>query len=233
MTRLAENRDTPLTAEEIASEALHLFDAGDEPSIRRLASALRVAPSAIYHHYPSRAKIVEAAVQLVWNEVTEEGYAMIPDPFAADPADVLVAAGIATRRVWHRHYRLAPAMAATPESTEFLTNTLALMANVFERLGLPGESAGACFHTYASFTLGSVLFSVARRLANEHLEGEEGEIPASDRFRSEYDPASAGLSSEATRLALDEVMDVSASDPVRDEELFANGLRRLIASFAD
>jgi hypothetical protein len=52
MTRLARNRDTHLTREEIAAEALRCFDeSASAPSIRHLAEVpLRVTPSAIYPH---------------------------------------------------------------------------------------------------------------------------------------------------------------------------------------
>lgn len=229
MTRLADQRDTHLTPEEIATETLAQFNSpGGEPSIRSLAAALKVKPAAIYHHFPSRAAVVEAAVELVWQEVNEEGYAMIPDPLTAEPEDVLFAAAIAARRGWLRHYRLASYMAATPESTEVLSNALALLANVFERLGHPGEDAFGRFHSYASFTLGSVLFAAARLRANEGLEDAEGKAA---RFHSEPDPEEAARSSEETRSSLDAVVDISVVDPDRDEQLFAEGLRRLIASF--
>jgi AcrR family transcriptional regulator len=233
VTRLAEKRDTHLTPAEIAAETLAQFDRPEgEPSIRSLAAALRVKPAAIYHHFPSRAAVIEAAIELVWQEVNQDGYEMIPDPLAADPADVLVAAAIATRRGWLRHYRLAPYMAATPESTDFISTALALLANVFERLGYPGEEASGRFHTYASFVLGGVLFAAARLSANERLEKaskDKGE-PV-ERFHSEVDEEDASHSDETTRISLDAVMDISSIDPERDERLFVDGLRRLIKSF--
>jgi len=232
VTRLAEQRDTHLTPAEIAVETLAQFDApGGEPSIRSLAAALKVKPAAIYHHYPSRAAVIEAAVALVWQEVNEEGYAIIPEPLSAEPEDVLVAAAIAARRGWLRHYRLASYMAATPDSTEVLGNALALLANVFERLGYPGEEAFERFHSYATFTLGSVLFAAARLRANEELEQAGDDEGGTGRFHSEPDPEDAAQSSEETRSSLDAVVDLSVVDPDRDEQLFAEGLRRLIASF--
>jgi AcrR family transcriptional regulator len=230
MTRLAANRKTHLTPAEIAAETLRQFDAGgDEPSIRSLAAALKVAPSAIYHHYGSRTGIVRAAVALVWDQATAELLALVPMPFDADPADVLVASGVATRRAWLAHYRLAPYMAATPESNEFVTNALGLLANVFERLGLEGERAAAALHTYSSFMIGAVLFAAARCAANEQL--------AANGRSSSYVSGAGGTptrrSSKRTRLSIDQVMDISISDPARDEELFAEGLGRLVASLQD
>jgi AcrR family transcriptional regulator len=231
MTRLAAKRDTHLTPAEIAAEALRQFDAGgDEPSIRSLASALKVAPSAIYHHYGSRADIVHAAVALVWDQATTELLELVPMPFDADPSEVLVASGIATRRAWLAHYRLAPYMAATPESNEFITNALGLLANVFERMGLEGDRAAAALHTYSSFTIGAVLFAAARRAANEQLEANGSGPP-----REDFAPrsSSVGGSTEGTRASIAEVMEVSVTDPERDEKLFAEGLERLVASLRD
>src|SRR5437879_4856974 len=139
MTRLAANRDTHLTQGEIAQEALRLFDQGPgEPSIRTLAFALGASPSAIYHHFPSLAAIFQAAVELVWDQSTIELLKLLPNPLAADPVKALVASGVATRRTWISHYRLARYMAATPGRSEFTINALSLMTSLFERLGLDG-----------------------------------------------------------------------------------------------
>jgi AcrR family transcriptional regulator len=231
MTRLAANRETHLTPAEIAAEALRQFDApGDEPSIRSLAAALKVAPSAIYHHYGSRADIVRAAVALVWEEATQELLALVPNPFEADPGEVLVASGLGTRRAWLAHYRLAPYMAATPESNEFVADALSLLANILERMGLTGERAASALHTYSSFMIGAVLFAAARCAANEQLEAQTGNGRPEGGYVAGSGRRAAQRSSEETRVSIDEVMDLSVSDPARDEELFADGLRRLVAS---
>ena len=137
MTRLAHDRDTHLTPPEIAAEALRQCEENrSEPSIRSLASALRVAPTAIYHHFPSRALIVRAALELVWAEAMDE-----------------------------------------------------------------------------AFTLGSVLFAANRRIANAEL--------APDRV--------GGWS--LSGAPFDAVVDLSVVDRERDEQLFAQGLDRLLRSF--
>ena len=228
MTRVAQGRDTHLTRDEIAAAALAEFDRGREPTIRVLAKALRVSPAAIYHHFDSRAAIVDGAVELVWSEVVAEGSELVPDPLDAEPVEVLMGAALATRRAWMRHYHLAPYMAATPGTSDFFSGALAVFANAFERLGLEGADAPATFHAYASHMIGAVLFAAARRAAKHARRGGPGAPEAlSHRAR----PEAAGLASKATRRSLDEVMEISAVDPMRDEQLFARGLRRLIASF--
>src|SRR6476619_471909 len=98
MARIAADRETHLTPAEIAQEALRQFDeSGKEPSIRSLAAQLRVAPTAVYHHFPSQAAIYQAVVELVWAQATTHLLELVPRPLKADPVDVLVASGIATR----------------------------------------------------------------------------------------------------------------------------------------
>ena len=107
-----------------------------------------------------------------------------------------------------------------------------LQANLLERMGLEGEDAAIPFHAYASYTLGASLFAATRRVANEQLARDAGEESSpAGRFRSQPHPALASRSREETRAALDDMMDLSAVDPDRDEQLFELGLRRLIASF--
>ena len=231
MTRLARDRETHLTEEEIATEALRCFDtSASAPSIRQLATALKVTPSAIYHHYPSRAAIVQAAVDLVWEEATIKLLELISDPFTADPVEVLVSSGVATRRAFGEHFRIAPFMAATPQADSHLVAIMVLMANVFERLGLEADDAAASFHSYASFTIGSTIFAATRHITNEAANAEKSGDAPTERFRSDRRPAS-GPGSDEIHHALGEMMDVSVTDPQRDEELFVQGLRRLIAGF--
>lgn len=233
MTRMARGRDTHLDPAEIAAETLRQFDAGTgDPSIRQLARSLGVAPSAIYHHFASRADILAAALDLVWQEIALELVQTVSDPYREDPVEVLVVAGLATRRAFVRHYRIAQFMAATPQADAVRANTLALQANLLERMGLEGEDAAIPFHAYASYTLGASLFAATRRVANEQLARDAGEESSpAGRFRSQPHPALASRSREETRAALDDMMDLSAVDPDRDEQLFELGLRRLIASF--
>lgn len=221
MSRLAANRDSYLNPVEIAAEVLRQFDEQPgEPSIRSISAALGVAPTAIYHHYPSRAAIFQDAVELVWNSAAAAVVAEFPAPFESDPIDVLVATGVATRRAWLAHHRLARYMAATPGANEFTERALGLMAVLFDRLGLDAEVAAERFHTYASFMIGAVLFAADRKTANEELK----DIPS-------YSDANGSEAAGTTRSAIDTVMDLSVTDPARDEELFALGLRRLIEGF--
>jgi AcrR family transcriptional regulator len=245
VTRLALNRDTHLTRQEIAAEALRCFDeSATAPSIRNLATALHVTPSAIYHHFPSRAAIIQAAVDLVWDEAGVRFLELLPDPFTADPIEVLVTASIVTRETFGAHHQIAPFITALPQSSAPLAAILALMATVFERMGLDEDEAAAAFHMIASFTIGSVLFAATRRITDEQLQldgsagrpqGQRGVQPVDgsegDRAPDGTDGRRAADSPDTeVRQAIDEIIDLSIVDPGRDAALFADGLRRLIGS---
>jgi len=224
MARLADNRDSPLTAPEIATEALRQFDGdGPEPSIRLLARALDVTPSAIYHHYGSHAEIVQGAIDLIWQEAAADTLATIPDPFTADPREVLFTAGIATRRAFGHHPRAAQHVAADWTPSDSLTAVLALMVNVLERLGLSGPRFEEVFHGYASFVLGNVLFAAARNNAWTRRP-ESQSLP----YDPNYDEDAKARASEDGRRRINAIMSLSAVDPERDEQLYARALEQLL-----
>jgi AcrR family transcriptional regulator len=197
MARLPKGRQTNLTPETIVDEALRQFDEGTgEPTIRSLASGLGAGPSAIYHHFPSRAAIVQRAVERVWSEAMANLLGLIPKPLEAEPREVLIATGLASRRAWLTHFRVCPYMAASPEGEDdFTRDALGAMAVVFEGLDLEGDEAAAAFYAYGTFMLGSILFAANRLIVNEQLteRGEGGPI------RTEHTPAMAGRSGAATR----------------------------------
>lgn len=223
MTRLPEKRKTHLSPEEIVAEAVRQYDASPAaPTIRSIAAALEVAPSAIYHHFPSRSAIVEASVEAVWTESVKELLGLVPNPLEADPEVVLVATGVATRRVWCRHYRLAPYLAASPPENEFFESSVALMTNLFGRLVEDPARAAAAFHSYSSFMIGASLFAAIRLLADEQLEI----VPERDGSA----PSAGGEAPDPVRVALDQMMALGSADPAADEEQFVRGLRRLVAS---
>jgi AcrR family transcriptional regulator len=225
MARLPKGRQTNLTPEAIVDEALRQFDQGSgEPTIRSLAAGLGAGPSAIYHHFPSRAAILQRAVERVWGEAIANLLELIPKPLEAEPREVLVACGLASRRAWLAHFRLCPYMAASPEGDDFTRDAIGAMAVLFERLDLEGDEAAAAFYAYGTFMIGSILFAATRLIANEQLaeRGEGGPV------RIEHTPGIARRSGAATRRSLDHVLTVSVTDPDEDEELFVGALRGLV-----
>lgn len=226
LTRLAAGRSTHLGPDEIAAETLRLFDQGDDPSIRQLASVLKVTPSAIYHHFTSRSAIVQAAVELVWNEVLARTAEEIGNPFESDPVEVLTTIGLYARRAFLQHHRITPYLTMIPRSDDLSAGAIVLFANAFERLGVSGAEAGDAFHFYASYCFGSALYGANRLNAIQELGSEHPSHDVLEEFRQK-----AGIqntSNPETRAALDAILDLSEVDPDRDERLFAAGLRQIL-----
>jgi AcrR family transcriptional regulator len=225
MARLPKGRETNLTPETIVDEALRQFDEGaGEPTIRSLAAGLGAGPSAIYHHFPSRAAIVQRAVERVWGEAMANLLELAPKPLETAPRDVLVATGLASRRAWLAHFRLSPYMAASPDGDDFTREALGAMAVLFEGLGLEGDEAAAAFYGYSTFMIGSILFAATRMITNEQFaERDEG-----GALHTEHGPQMARRSRAATRRGLDHVLTVSLTHADEDEELFVGALRGFV-----
>ena len=101
------------------------------------------------------------------------------------------------------------------------------MALVFEGLGLEGQDTARAFHTHCSFVFGAVIVAATRRIADEALGRSEVGVP---KDLDAGDPANSHERGPTLR-ALAEIPTLSVTDPERDEELFVEGLRRLITSF--
>lgn len=109
----------------------------------------------------------------------------------ADPREVLVATGLASRRAWLGHFRLCPYLAASPEGDDFTRDALGAMAVLFERLELEGDEAAAAFYAYGTFMLGSILFA---------LSPSRSPTPARTRSSSSAPSAAWSKASAASRL---------------------------------
>ncbi len=230
MTRLAAGRTTHLERDEIAAEALRQFDEGGDPSIRQLASELKVTPSAIYHHFSSRAEIVQSAVEMVWMEVLIETTKEVGDPMEADPLEVLTTVGLLTRRNFLKHFKITPYMTGIPRTDELSAGGIALFANAFERLGVSGEEAGDAFHYFANYCFGNALFAASRLTATQELGSEHPSHEELEELRRTA--GVADTSQEETRAAIDAILDLSEIDPERDEALFVSGLQQILERYA-
>jgi AcrR family transcriptional regulator len=234
MARLAAGRTTQLSADEIAAELLRLFDeSGGEPSIRALATSLGVSPRAIYHYYETREQLVGAAMDLVWEEAIADIVEQIADPLTdlGDPLDFFVIAGVATRRAFRRHRRLAMNLGMPSGASERLSGGLAIIGSGLEQLGLTGERAGLAMYTYTTYVLGSIMLD-ASRWSIERAKGE----PASAHTEAEARalvPDDAPAVSDATFMAIDHVIAGGVRDPEVTEAMFAAGLRTLLRGFVD
>jgi AcrR family transcriptional regulator len=232
---MAAGRTTQLSAHEIAAELLRLFDeSGGEPSIRALAGSLGVSPRAIYHYYETRDQLVVAAMDLVWEEAIADIVETIADPLTdlGDPLDFFVTAGVATRRAFRRHRRLAMNIGMPTGPSERLSGGLAIIGSGLEQLGLSGERAGLAMYTYATYVLGSIMLD-ASRWSIERANGEHAVEPPDVEAARALVPDDAPTLGDDTFAAIDQVVAGGGRDPDADDELFAAGLRTLLQGFVD
>ena len=230
MARMAAGRTTHLTREEVAREALALFDDG-EFSMRALGSRLSVSPAALYNHFENQSALVQASVSLVWDEALAGFVADIADPFGdgADPVEFLLVAARAARRAFIRHYRIAPNLALPPaESDSRLAGALAIFASLLESAGLEGQDIGDAFYAYMTYTLGAILYRAHRRLASERL-GVDPDVPTFSSAAAR--PRDAPAASTETLEGVDRAIAATDSDEETEERLFEVGLLRLLEGF--
>jgi AcrR family transcriptional regulator len=224
---MAKGRTTHLTPGEIATACLALFDVGPgEPTLRGLASELGASPKAIYHHYENREEIVQAAIDLVWEEAMRDLFTQIADPLReqVDPMELLVLGAVATRRAFGRHHRIAPHLGAAPPASTRFAGGLAILGAAFEQLGIRGERASMALYAYATYTLGSILLEANRRIADEAA----GVAVATQFATSDLVPADAPPIDQTTAVALDHAIATTRTDRDVDEQLFVDGLRTLL-----
>ena len=233
MTRMAKGRTTHLTAEEIAVELLRQYDVNHgEPSIRGLAAALNVTPRAIYHYYDTRQDLVEATMTLVWQEVVADVLTEIADPVTdvGDPIEFFVTVGVATRRAFGRHKRLAMHLGMTVQPSSRVAGTMAIIGSAFEQLGIKGDAAGLAMYSFLTYVLGSILLE-ASRWSSEN-DGTISGPPDPDVSLRELRPEDAPAVDDDTVDAIDRVVASDRPDGSTNEDLFAAGLRQLIVGFA-
>lgn len=104
---------TPLTREGILRTALRIVDDEgiDALSMRRLARELGIEAMSLYHHFPSKAAILEGVVLLALEAQAP------PPPVTGDWSEPVKASVLGFRRVLVDHPNVLPVMAAHPPDT--------------------------------------------------------------------------------------------------------------------
>ena len=190
MARLANNRDTYLSREEIVREALTLFDATGDVSTRKLATALNVTPTAIYHHFADKRQLVLAVVDAIWAMAIEDLAEQVGDPtaFEGDPEEFFVRAALSVRRAFAPHPDAALYIGMSADPSPEIAFVFEVIASQFVKVGVPPEQVEQAFYTYTTFVLGSLLLVASRLSSDEYLQrkakkkGEEAAAPAPENL---------------------------------------------------
>lgn len=173
MPRLPAARQEHLTRRGVLEAALALLDRDPhEFSMRALASSLEVGVSSLYRHVSGRDDVINGVMELVWAELRNEV------DWTLEPADeLLVEIVLASVRLWSRHPRLGVHLGAPALDTEASRDALKVMADVFRAAGFPPERIEDVSYAVSSLTIGHIMLTSARHLAEERLAHDEGAPP--------------------------------------------------------
>ena len=80
--------------------------------MRRLAQELRVTTMAVYHHFESKAEVMQAAADQVWIEVV-----LSVEPHD-DPVETILQGFLTARRVFRAHRDITPYAVASPRTPD-------------------------------------------------------------------------------------------------------------------
>lgn len=202
-----------MTADEIARTALDLIDrlGIDAVTIRVLAAELKVTPRALYFHYPNKAAVVAAALDLVWDEATA---ALAGAP--SDPVEFIVHSCLETRRTFLRHPEVALYVTTLPRPGPRLERSLSFIVAVMEQAGFP--DVARTYHRYNHYLLSSISLAATKKLASEYFGRTE------DALRAWADEVYAGAPlDDPRRRALE------SHFAEIDEAWFEQGLREMLA----
>jgi AcrR family transcriptional regulator len=210
-------RTDPLTRVEIARAALEMVDRDgvDRLSMRRLADELGVTPMAVYHHFDNKAEILQAAADQVWIEV----FASFETE--GDPVELIIQSYVQARRIFHRHSDVTPYAFASPTTEDAIHFAASGVAQIYERAGFLGSSAGEAYAILSTYTFGSALLHADRTLLDRRIR----------RPVSDLADLATGPLPEGTGEAYGSVRDALGHDP--DLVRFERGLRTIVTALLE
>jgi AcrR family transcriptional regulator len=152
MAAKKSSRRRPLDREAIERAALDLIEkAGlEELSMRRLGKKLGVEAMSLYHHFPSKAHLLDALVERLIVTLPA------PDPNLAWRQRI-AAQCFAYRALAAKHPRFAPFLIVHRMNTRVTLTWLERMAKIFSDGGFGPEAGARAFRTMSYFLMGAVL----------------------------------------------------------------------------
>lgn len=179
---------TPLSAERIEAAALAIIDAHglEDFSLRGLAKALGCEAMSLYHHYPSKAHLLDALVDRVLRG------AVIP-PRDLPPAQRLRALAQGWREMALKHPRFFPILSVHRMNSETGVSYLNEILRAFRDAGFGEEEAARLFRAVGYYLMGAALDEISgyakgpssmKPVSNDILAERFPEIAAAGRYFS-------------------------------------------------
>lgn len=150
-------RRDPLDRERIEAAALELIerDGLDELSMRKLGAALGVEAMSLYHHYPSKAHLLDALLDRLIASITVAADRELPFRERARQAC------LSYREVALRHPKFAQFMIVHRMNTRSGLLWLESIARIFADAGFDTELAARCFRVLGYYLMGAILDETA------------------------------------------------------------------------
>ena len=185
---IAPRRATKLSRERIADAAMTLVDRDglDALSFRNLGAELGCKAMSIYHHFPSKAHLMDALIDLMLVEITI--------PSAVEQPDWIVRlrqTAHSFRAAALKHPKLFPFFAVhrlnTRRGASFINGTIGILREA----GFPTEPASRYFRTIGYYLTGAALDethgyakgpSAAEPVSSEVIATEFGNLAAAAQF---------------------------------------------------
>jgi AcrR family transcriptional regulator len=168
----------PLSRERIVQAALELVE--DESlaglTTRKLGARLGCEAMSIYHHYPSKAHLLDALV----DHVIEE---MVPDPPHPEPIEQLRAILRAYRQMARRHPALYPLVAVHRLNTPTGVRAIERVVEAVRAVVPDVELAARHFRTIGYYITGAALDETSG-----YARGPSAAEPVDDRYVAEHCP---------------------------------------------
>ncbi len=157
-TRRAAAR-VPLSVERIAEAALALIDRDglDGVSMRKLGDALGVEAMALYHHVPSKGRLLDLVMDRLMRD------AEIPPPGSMPALDRLRHALRSYRAIAIGHPRAFPLLVGRRFNSPGAFEVYERLLQVFAELGLDPAQAARWFRTLGYFLNGAAMADIASR----------------------------------------------------------------------
>jgi AcrR family transcriptional regulator len=174
----ATARGAPLTRERIVAAALALVerDGPDDFSLRKLGAALGREAMSLYHHFPSKAHLLDALVDAALEEI-------LVAPVDGDPLAALRAVASSYRAMARRHPKLYPLIAVhrlnTPTGVRLIERVLSLVRAAIRDDAL----AARHFRVLGYYLTGAALDETAG-----YAQGPSAAEPVSDDYVAAHCP---------------------------------------------
>jgi len=156
MTPLSTNARMPLSRSRIAQAALAVVDRDglDALSMRRLGAELGVEGMAIYRHFPNKAAVLAAIVEVLLAEL------VIPPPSEVPWQSVFREMSRAYRALLLRHPHAIPLLAALPLSDPAAARAAGAVMALLRAAGFDAQSALKTLATITSYVVGVAQWEV-------------------------------------------------------------------------